>query len=306
MRKPGILCILVTGMMFSPLISAASTLTGTVVDAVKSTPIPGASVSVDVLIPDSVSFNTLSTPSGIYSLSNIPGGNAIYVIRCYVAGFADFYMRYDALASGDRQVDILMYPRVEPPGGGGGDSTDVSGIVLYETPGGARNPVMQATVTLKSGEGETSSSTGADGRYAMRLRRASYALSVVAPDYVPLTAGGISVDSAGLILNILLQSAAVAVPPDLDAGPESFALENAYPNPFNPTTVIRFQLPVVSLVRLVVVDILGHEVRLLVNEEKPAGNYEVRFDASGLASGAYVCRLSAGGFVQTKKLLLVQ
>ena len=131
----GAVCILIAGMILSPGISIATKLNGLVVDAVQSTPIPGASVSVHVLIPDSISFTTLSDSSGMYSLSEIPGGNAIYVIRCYVAGFADFYMRYDALALGDRQVDILMYPQAAPPGGGGGDSADVSGVVLHETTG---------------------------------------------------------------------------------------------------------------------------------------------------------------------------
>ncbi len=88
--------------------------------------------------------------------------------------------------------------------------------------------------------------------------------------------------------------------------PASFTLDQNYPNPFNPTTVIRYQLPAASQVQLAVFDMLGRQVGELVNEKKEAGSYEVKFDASGLASGVYFYRIKAGNFVQTKKLLLVR
>ena len=88
--------------------------------------------------------------------------------------------------------------------------------------------------------------------------------------------------------------------------PAAFALEQNYPNPFNPSTLIRYQLPEGSDVQLVVFDMLGREVSTLVNERKEAGVYDVRFDASGLASGLYFYRLKAGAFVQTRKLLLIR
>ncbi len=91
-----------------------------------------------------------------------------------------------------------------------------------------------------------------------------------------------------------------------DALPTAFALEQNYPNPFNPSTVISYQLPVASTVNLVVYDILGREVRTLVNETQPAGIYSVRFDASALASGVYFYRLEAGRFTETRRLLLLK
>jgi hypothetical protein len=84
------------------------------------------------------------------------------------------------------------------------------------------------------------------------------------------------------------------------------SLQQNYPNPFNPLTVVSFQLPAVSEVRLAVYDLLGREVATLVNERRAAGSHSVRFDASGLASGAYFYRLTAGNFVQTRKLMLVK
>jgi len=85
-----------------------------------------------------------------------------------------------------------------------------------------------------------------------------------------------------------------------------FSLSQNYPNPFNPSTVISYRLPVIGFVTLKVYDILGREVATLVNEEKPAGEYEVEFDGSNLPSGVYLYRLTAGEFRDTKKLLLLK
>ena len=94
----------------------------------------------------------------------------------------------------------------------------------------------------------------------------------------------------------------------------SFRLEQNYPNPFNPTTVIKFAIPNVirseakqSLgVTLKIYDILGNEVATLVNEQKEAGYYEVRFDAKNLASGMYIYRITADKFSDVKKMLLIK
>jgi hypothetical protein len=97
------------------------------------------------------------------------------------------------------------------------------------------------------------------------------------------------------------------------AVPSVFALLQNYPNPFNPKTGIRFQVPGVSDVRLSVYDILGREVAVLVNERKAAGTHEVPFDATGLASGVYIYRLTAslpagqaGSFTATRLMSLVR
>jgi hypothetical protein len=79
-----------------------------------------------------------------------------------------------------------------------------------------------------------------------------------------------------------------------------------YPNPFNPTTTIGFEIPRSSFVTLKVFDLLGREVATLVNGEVKTGIHERAFDGSGLASGVYLYRLQAEGFVQTKKLLLLR
>ena len=86
--------------------------------------------------------------------------------------------------------------------------------------------------------------------------------------------------------------------------PTQYTLGQNYPNPFNPTTVITYQLPIASKVNLKVYDVLGKEVTILVNEKKPAGNYEVEFDGSELTSGIYFYRIQAGDFVETKIMML--
>lgn len=88
--------------------------------------------------------------------------------------------------------------------------------------------------------------------------------------------------------------------------PGSFLLYQNYPNPFNPVTSIRFQIPNFQKVELKVYDILGREVITLVNEEKPAGVYEIKFKASNLASGVYFYQLKTKDFIASKKLLLLK
>jgi hypothetical protein len=87
---------------------------------------------------------------------------------------------------------------------------------------------------------------------------------------------------------------------------EDFYLYNNYPNPFNPNTTISWQSPVSSHQTLKVYDLLGREVATLVDEFKPAGRYEVEFDASALSSGTYFYRLQAGEYIETKKMILLR
>lgn len=91
-----------------------------------------------------------------------------------------------------------------------------------------------------------------------------------------------------------------------DLLPTKFELSNNYPNPFNPTTTIEFQIPIRTQVKLTIYDILGREVSKLVDSELSAGKYEFIFDAANLPSGLYLYRLSAEGFTQAKKLLLLK
>ena len=95
--------------------------------------------------------------------------------------------------------------------------------------------------------------------------------------------------------------------------PSEFNLSQNYPNPFNPTTKIKYSIPAVGSAdlrsqqtMLKVYDILGREVATLVNQNQQPGNYEVTFNATGLASGVYYYRLSANSNIKTNKMILIR
>jgi hypothetical protein len=98
----------------------------------------------------------------------------------------------------------------------------------------------------------------------------------------------------------------VSVPEGNERIPLHFALEQNYPNPFNPATVIQVTIAERRLTNISVYDVLGRQVATLMNEVQGPGTYRVAFDASGLASGVYLCRLTSGPFVATRKMTVVR
>jgi photosystem II stability/assembly factor-like uncharacterized protein len=88
--------------------------------------------------------------------------------------------------------------------------------------------------------------------------------------------------------------------------PENFRLEQNYPNPFNPSTLIKYSLPRQSRITIIIYDALGKEITRLVDEEKPAGEYSIEFNATDLASGLYVYRIQGEGFIDSRKMLLIK
>ena len=95
--------------------------------------------------------------------------------------------------------------------------------------------------------------------------------------------------------------------------PKNYKLQQNFPNPFNPTTTIKYELPKLSFITLKIYDILGNEIVTLVHDKKAAGTYDIKFDASNLSSGIYFYRFQvypanggAGLFVKTRKMILVR
>jgi len=88
--------------------------------------------------------------------------------------------------------------------------------------------------------------------------------------------------------------------------PKEYTLYQNYPNPFNPATTIKYDLPNAGDISLIIYDILGRRVKTLVNERQQAGKYEVRFDASNLASGVYIYQLITEEYVNAKKMILLK
>jgi hypothetical protein len=123
------------------------------------------------------------------------------------------------------------------------------------------------------------------------------AAGVMQGDNLRLTAGFLAHPGTG--------AAVLGIPADPGL-PAEFSLAQNFPNPFNPTTLVRYQLPVVSEIRLSIFDLLGREVDVPVHGVQPPGTYEVRWNAAGMASGVYFYRLTAGDFVQTRKMVVVK
>ena len=114
-----------------------------------------------------------------------------------------------------------------------------------------------------------------------------------------------SVDYDGTIHDYA-QTVSVEVREPVQARVYEYALEQNYPNPFNPTTTIRYSLKETGKVSLRVYDVIGREVKVLVDGVQGAGEYSVVMDATGLSSGVYVYQLRAGGYVFTRKMVLAK
>jgi len=168
-------------------------------------------------------------------------------------------------------------------------------------------------------DNEAWSSLNAQQKFMLSLDSGATWIQIATPDSTtiidvifPDSLHGFAVGKQGAIL--------IYTPPIVDAVneyddviPKSFELFQNYPNPFNPTTKIQYEVGSLptgqagnQFASLKIYDLLGKNVATLVNEEKPAGSYEVEFDASGLPSGIYIYRLTAGNFSSSKKLIVLK
>lgn len=117
---------------------------------------------------------------------------------------------------------------------------------------------------------------------------------------------GIAVGDSGIILRTVNSAAVDVHEKILLQKPGSYYLGQNYPNPFNPATIINYTLPGYGLVIIKVYNVLGKEITTLVNEEKAAGNYSVKFDGSSLSSGIYFYKMQTNHFTATKKFIIVK
>jgi hypothetical protein len=133
-------------------------------------------------------------------------------------------------------------------------------------------------------------------------------LAVIGQD---LYAGGAFITAGGVNANYIAKYSC-GIPTSVNEGkngntlPKQFQLEQNYPNPFNPSSTIRYDIPKSSFVKISVYDILGREIRVLVNQVKSPGRYEITFNANGLASGVYFYKIRTEEFTQIKKMILMK
>jgi hypothetical protein len=97
---------------------------------------------------------------------------------------------------------------------------------------------------------------------------------------------------------------------DEDKIPKQYELYQNYPNPFNPTTIIKYSIPIgnnnTQNVQIVIYDVLGRELKILVNRKQSPGNYSITFEADNLSSGVYYYSLKVGNYIETKKMVLIR
>ena len=129
-------------------------------------------------------------------------------------------------------------------------------------------------------------------------------LSQIGESFVNISNNGNSKVTGGFLAGLIISPVNSAN--DKQNIPLTFEVYQNFPNPFNPATKIKYSIASHALVKLKVYDILGKEITTLVNEEKPAGIYEVNFEGSQFASGIYIYRLQAGNFIETKKMILLR
>jgi hypothetical protein len=114
---------------------------------------------------------------------------------------------------------------------------------------------------------------------------------------------GWAVGNGGVIVRLQLLTGIIGNNNEI---PKNFTLLQNYPNPFNPSTKITYQIPVTGNVKLVIYDLLGREVKTLINEVKQPGTYLVDFDGTNFASGIYFYKLESGTFSESKKMILLK
>jgi uncharacterized Ntn-hydrolase superfamily protein len=172
-------------------------------------------------------------------------------------------------------------------------------------------PKNNSDTLLASGKQVVLSNTGAGSLSSVTdLGDGTYEASITAPIAIGAdTISAVVISGTGTV-SIFRNAIITYVNPTLInenvTSPDKFYLFQNYPQPFNPSTTIKFQIPKSSFVTLKVFDALGREVAILVNEEKQAGTFEMEFDGSGLTSGIYFYTLKAGEYTNTKKMSLIK
>ena len=136
----------------------------------------------------------------------------------------------------------------------------------------------------------------------------NYGIIITTTDQDWILTSAVQENAPLLMANIIsyLKDPIVGIDEPGNNSPDEYILEQNYPNPFNPGTKIKFTISDLQFTILKVYDLLGNEVATLVNEVKPAGTYEVEFNANNLASGIYFYTLRTQNFRQTKKMILIR
>jgi len=145
-----------------------------------------------------------------------------------------------------------------------------------------------------------------DNGFALQNNSSITSFSLIGQPAVGVSASNNNKVIMGFLSELAIRGSVTSSDDPKNILPLAYDLYQNYPNPFNPSTIINYQLAVGSQVTLKVYGVLGNAVATLVNEKKPAGTYELKWNAANLPSGVYFYRIQAGSFVETKKMILLK
>ncbi|MCG8605004.1 carboxypeptidase regulatory-like domain-containing protein [bacterium] len=312
-------------LYLDPISRQRGTLAGRVISDADDAPIQAA-VVIAVSLNNRRPFITFSGPFGFYELTDVPEGR--YIVFAWAPGFVgEFFKDAHRVKDAERVlvesdqvtngIDFGLRPQHQ--------------IGVYAIRGRIRDastgaPLEGVSVFAKvDGQDQVNAVTDPDGKYVMQgLPAGTYQVEASGAGFNDAQFGGAG-EGGGA--DVTIGSGADAGDIDLDLEPESvtsidsgdelmstpetFDLAQNYPNPFNPETTIKYQLGQASRVSLKIFNVLGQEIRDLVNEELLAGNHTAVWDGRDnfgrqVASGVYLFRITAGDFRMSRRMLLLK
>jgi hypothetical protein len=145
-----------------------------------------------------------------------------------------------------------------------------------------------------------------DNGFALQNNSSTTSFSLIGQPAVGVSASNNNKVIMGFLSELAIRGSITSSDDPKNILPLVYDLYQNYPNPFNPLTIIKYQIPEDGLVVLKIYDLLGKEVRTLVNQQRTAGIYELNFEAGSLASGVYLYRLQVNDYISTKKMMLLK
>ncbi|MCF8242229.1 MAG: carboxypeptidase regulatory-like domain-containing protein [Melioribacteraceae bacterium] len=275
----------------------------------EGTPLTGAFIIAFGADNGMIGFG-LSGSEGNYSVGNLPEGN--YYVLFYAEGYAPEF--YDNAIMWEDAATVLV-------------TGDVSSIDAYlaEVNGGNGAGVLSGIITSNTGSPLSGVMVSVLDQfnnvvdYTMSNSQGNYSIQGLGSGDFDIIVSKVKFNSENNSLhtnldegqeyemNFNLTPSATYVEEEIkEIIPDQFTLKNNYPNPFNPTTTIGFDIPTQSYVKLTVYNLIGEEITTLVNKTLDAGTYNYTFDASNLNSGIYFYQLQAGEFNSVRKMILMK
>ena len=278
--------------------SASASLTGTVTDEIGN---PVINYSAYLAGPNSGNFyrNTNTDTAGVYHLGllagELPFANlSVGIGDSYDTTIVSVYHQYPTVISGNSLThDFTLFKA----------NSTISGRITVDgsSPAG---PITVFGYNADSANAQTN--TDANGYYMLHVTNKIYDYTIELgniPAGYGFTNPVVHAGDTNVNINLTQATDVKQINSNL---PKTYALSQNFPNPFNPTTQIQYDIPQSSFVHLVVYNLLGQQVAELVNSQQAAGKYSVTFSGTNLSSGIYIYSIRAGNFVQSKKLILLK